>query len=183
MGLFRALNPFCLNVTAPRHRTARALEQIARADREERAVGQTLRSPVSELQFPVRRSGMTLVRRRASRRRTSPRPGKGGLEERPALSRAPKSSSRVANQRQRGYRSWPTSRSNALIRLRCSRGTRLVSLRRANSIQDLRQFSPGRSHQCCSFRARPLCAEFDTQLSGRDPEGRAQLAAGVGPQS
>lgn len=30
MGFLRVLNPFVLNPTAPRHRTARATEQIAR---------------------------------------------------------------------------------------------------------------------------------------------------------
>jgi hypothetical protein len=33
MGLIRLLNPFTLNITAPRHRAARALEELARAER------------------------------------------------------------------------------------------------------------------------------------------------------
>lgn len=32
VGLLRAANPFCGHVTAPRHRTARAVEALARAD-------------------------------------------------------------------------------------------------------------------------------------------------------
>lgn len=34
MGLLRALNPLCVNVTAPRHRTARAVEALARTERD-----------------------------------------------------------------------------------------------------------------------------------------------------
>lgn len=34
MGLLRALNPLCTNVTAPRHRQARALEVLAGAERD-----------------------------------------------------------------------------------------------------------------------------------------------------
>ena len=33
MGLLRALNPLCVNPVAPRHRTARAVEEIARQGR------------------------------------------------------------------------------------------------------------------------------------------------------
>jgi hypothetical protein len=34
MGLLRVLNPLVLNPTAPRHRTARAVEALAKAERQ-----------------------------------------------------------------------------------------------------------------------------------------------------
>lgn len=51
MGLLRALNPLCVNVTAPRHRTARAVEALARTERDN--LRESNRAALAELRSRV----------------------------------------------------------------------------------------------------------------------------------